>query len=292
MFLFPGSTRKGPGRPTHVVGGRGGNKRRESNAKPSRTLLRFVEPPTGAYYTIGLSSDTTHFFGDFAAIWRILASFGVSRRSPAHPPRGNCPVAGEGDAMADRSESTLSPARAALDSEACFDALVARSHDRVRRLAGRLLGWRGDVDDVVQDVFLAVFEHRARLGEIRDRERWLTTIALNVCRRKQRRSSVWRACLGWLGKGIESGCGAASDGEVDETRDRVRRAVAALPRTSREVIVLRYLEGLEVGEIAALLSVRVDAVAARLSRARVQLREALPEFAAEAGALAPRSVIK
>lgn len=183
------------------------------------------------------------------------------------------------DAMADRSEATLSPARATPCDDSRFEMIVAQSHERVRRLAARLLGWRGDVEDAVQDVFLAVFESRARLAEVHDRERWLTTITLNVCRRRHRRSAVWRACLAWLGRGVESACETVACGEADELRDQVRRAVAALPPTSREVIVLRYLEGLEVGEIGLLLTIKPDAVAARLTRARVQLRDSLPEFA-------------
>lgn len=195
-----------------------------------------------------------------------------------------------GGAMADRIEATLSPARAESAMETAFETFVAGQHERVRRLAGRLLGWRGDAEDVVQDVFLTVFERRTRLAEIRDRERWLTTLTLNACRRRHRRNALWQSCIGWLGRRIEE-CSVHPAGlESDERSERTRRAVASLPQSYREVIVLRYLEELEISEIAALAGVSVDAVAARLSRGRAMLRAALPEFAGGADAESDGSV--
>jgi RNA polymerase sigma-70 factor (ECF subfamily) len=55
----------------------------------------------------------------------------------------------------------------------------------------------------------------------------------------------------------------------------VRRAVARLPATSREAIVLHYLEGLTIDETAAALGVRRGAAEVRLSRARERLRREL-----------------
>lgn len=190
-------------------------------------------------------------------------------------------MAGAGEAMADRFEATLSPARAEGAVEPGFETFVAGQQERVRRLAGRLLGWRGDVEDVVQDVFLAVFERRARLAEIRDRERWLTTLTLNACRRRHRRIALWRACVGWLGRRSAERAVPQTGLESEEREERTRRAVASLPQAYREVIVLRYLEGIEITEIAVLAGASVDAVAARLSRARAMLRAALPEYGSE-----------
>ena len=42
-----------------------------------------------------------------------------------------------------------------------FEGIVARHSAEVAQLANRLLGWPGDVDDVVQDVFFAAYRARA-----------------------------------------------------------------------------------------------------------------------------------
>src|SRR3954464_12654333 len=43
-----------------------------------------------------------------------------------------------------------------------FEDVVTAYQDRISRLAYRLLGWRAEVDDVVQDVLVAVLKHRRR----------------------------------------------------------------------------------------------------------------------------------
>jgi RNA polymerase sigma-70 factor (ECF subfamily) len=58
----------------------------------------------------------------------------------------------------------------------------------------------------------------------------------------------------------------------EERRGRVLNALAALPERDREVLVLRYLEELSVGEIAAVIGIDERAVYARHLRALKRLR--------------------
>jgi RNA polymerase sigma-70 factor (ECF subfamily) len=58
----------------------------------------------------------------------------------------------------------------------------------------------------------------------------------------------------------------------DELRQRVQEALARLDPRDREVLVLRYLEGLATDEIAAVLGIRAGAVKMRHLRALERLR--------------------
>lgn len=184
-------------------------------------------------------------------------------------PRENHP------AMADRE-----PAAAPAD----FEALVAEHEPRVRRLAYRLLGWRGggvgdasgDVDDVVQDVFLAALTHLDRLRGHASVATWLVTVTLNRCRTHRRRKQL---TLRWLLAAREEPAPPANAAPLrDETSARVREAVAELPAKDREVIVLYYLEALPTAEIAAMLNLSAGAVDVRLHRARRRLKESLGDL--------------
>lgn len=64
----------------------------------------------------------------------------------------------------------------------------------------------------------------------------------------------------------------ADDPQVDDT---LPRAIMALPRPYREVIILHYYQELKAREIADILHINVSTVTARLSRARNMLRESL-----------------
>jgi len=180
-------------------------------------------------------------------------------------------------AMAKITEEQALVERFRRGDDSAFDRIVERHSAEVAALANRLLGWPGDVDDVVQDVFIAAFVHLKKFrGECRLRT-WLFTITVNKCRshRLRRRRRLRVRQLDDLEVTAGHGEGAERPTMDEETFARVRGAVQALPRKYREVVVLRYLEGLEPGEIGELLGIRVNAVQVRLNRAKKQIKEQL-----------------
>jgi len=64
----------------------------------------------------------------------------------------------------------------------------------------------------------------------------------------------------------------------DETFDKVRLAVKALPSKYREPVILRYLQELSMEETARILSISKNALQVRLNRARERLRHDLAEL--------------
>ena len=68
------------------------------------------------------------------------------------------------------------------DEGSAFEAIVGRYGDEITRLANRLLAWPGDVDDVVQNVFLAAFLNLKKFRSQCSLTTWLFTITINKCR--------------------------------------------------------------------------------------------------------------
>ena len=165
--------------------------------------------------------------------------------------------------------------------DSAFDRIVERHSAEVAALANRLLGWPGDVDDVVQDVFVAAFVNLKRFrGECRLRT-WLFTITVNKCRSRRLRRRLRVRPVSDL-EAVAGHDEAAERPAMDEeTFARIRGAVQALPQKYREVVVLRYLEGLEPGEVSELLRLRVNVVQVRLNRARKRLKESLDNLLEE-----------
>lgn len=180
------------------------------------------------------------------------------------------PVGREGD-----DETGLMRRIAQGDGDA-LAALVAIYEQRVRRLAFRLMGWNGDVDDVVQEVFLAVLEKAGGFRGDASAWTWITAITLNRCRTYRRRRAVRERIASVLRFGPPShGQRAGQRMFDDETAAQVREAVARLPGRDREVVVLHYLEHKPPAQIAALLGVSQNAVEVRLHRARARLKSRL-----------------
>lgn len=186
----------------------------------------------------------------------------------------------DGDPLPTEREDDGLVARLARGDQAAFDALVAAHQDRVSRLAYRLLGWSGDVDDVVQEVFLAAWKALPRFQGRSSLATWLTRITINECRRLRRR---WGRVL--HREPVETGraCTPAADSRMmnAETFGRVRRAVAALPVRYREVVVLHYLEQIPIGMVSELLGMSTNRVAVLLHRARAKLKSKLADLMQE-----------
>jgi RNA polymerase sigma-70 factor (ECF subfamily) len=104
---------------------------------------------------------------------------------------------------------------------------------------------------------------------------WVTRITINACRAHRRKRLVRLTFLRrWMTQVPQSDLSpsAATDGERDETNRRVRQAVGGLPNRYREVVVLRYLQGLDMAATAAALGISRGAAEVRLHRARDMLK--------------------
>src|SRR5258706_13850898 len=89
--------------------------------------------------------------------------------------------------------------RFACGDPAAFDEVVHRDQETVARLAHRLLGWSPEVEDVVQEVFLAALKNATRFRRGSSLTTWLTTITLNKCRSQRRGFLVRLRLLTGLG---------------------------------------------------------------------------------------------
>jgi RNA polymerase sigma-70 factor (ECF subfamily) len=151
--------------------------------------------------------------------------------------------------------------------------------DRVFGLTLRLLGDRSAAEDVTQDVFFKVHRAAHQLDPARDPGPWITAITYNTCR------DVWRSGAYRMGRksdSVDAEPGldaklprAAGDPERDvltaERERLVQQALAELPQTLRECIVLHDYQGLGHQEIAELLGIGHAAARKRHSRALATL---------------------
>jgi RNA polymerase sigma factor (sigma-70 family) len=171
---------------------------------------------------------------------------------------------------------------------AAYDLIVRKYQSQVIGLVYRLLGWPEDVDDVVQEVFLAALRGLPRFRGRSSLATWLTRITINKCRSHRRRWLLSPAR--WL-MGRPDGNGSAQSTHqappadrpmIDRERfERVRRAIHRLPGRYREAVVLKYLEQMSIEEASEALSARPATVQVWLHRARRMLRESLAELMKE-----------
>jgi RNA polymerase sigma factor (sigma-70 family) len=156
-----------------------------------------------------------------------------------------------------------------------FDA----HHDRLYRLARRMVPSTDDALDLVQETFLkaARFPNSIPVGAA-DEEAWLVRVLINVRRDQWRKASTRNR----LDKARFRGSDLPSRGQDAEAalvaKSAIWQALDALPPRRRAIVVMYELEELAIHAIAALLGITAITVRWHLSMGRRELAAALKAF--------------
>jgi RNA polymerase sigma-70 factor (ECF subfamily) len=167
-----------------------------------------------------------------------------------------------------------------LGHEDAYVQIIEKYNSQVYALANRLLGWPCQVEDIVQDVFLAVLINRRKFRANSSIRTWLFTITVNKCRSWKYRQVLWRK-FSKNHSYQNMAVGSDAHFEQREKIEQIRNAVQKLPFKYRQVVVLRYLNELETAEITEILGISNSALKTRLSRARVLLKDHLQDIVEE-----------
>lgn len=150
----------------------------------------------------------------------------------------------------------------------------------VFKAAYRVLGDASLAEDVQQDVFLRLIE-RDR-GEVESWPAFLSAAAVRASVDLLRRRRRWWRVLPLWSAGQAQTAASAEQHSLDRERgERLRAALARLPKREAQCFSLRYLQGMEIGEIAGSLSLSENNVNVVLHRARRRLEAQLGEAQAE-----------
>jgi RNA polymerase sigma-70 factor (ECF subfamily) len=160
-------------------------------------------------------------------------------------------------------------------SEVDLAALVETYSSLLFRVAHSVLHSPTEAEDVVQDAFVRVLEHRHSLPDVRDMRVWLVRIAWNLALDRRRR--IRPEQLDEVFAGTLAASSVPADRALDEAQrvGSVLREMERLPKAERHVLLLSAVEELETTEMAKVLDRSESAVRALLFRARTRLRERL-----------------
>jgi RNA polymerase sigma-70 factor (ECF subfamily) len=165
---------------------------------------------------------------------------------------------------------------------AAFGALVERHREAAVGFCCHQVGDFHAAQDLAQEVFLRAYVDLHALREPAKFGPWLRAIALRLCQswhRRRRESPMPSEELDCLAE-AEAGRELF---EACPTRLVTTEALQALPEPQRQALVLKYLDGYSITEIAGLMGVPVETIRTRLRRARERLRAAVGPQGSEIG---------
>ena len=146
-------------------------------------------------------------------------------------------------------------------------ALFDRYHTHIRRVLVRVLGADLELPDLVQEVFLSAIGSIERLDRPESLRGWLASIAVFTARGRLRRRNRW-SFLHFLPSDelpeipADSACP-----EVGEALHATYRVLDRLPVEERIVFALRFIDGMELTEVAEACDLSVSTVKRRLTKA-------------------------
>lgn len=158
-----------------------------------------------------------------------------------------------------------------------FVALVDRFRDRVWRICYRLMSNEQDASDAAQEVFVRLFLHRAKFAGRSKYSTWVHGIAVRTCLtlrrgrgRRERHESV-QTEEQW--DQSQPGREAQAPGlSLD-----LMKMLEVLDDEDRAMMILKYAEGYEYDELAAIFELSPSACKMRLSRAREKIQQRFPD---------------
>lgn len=146
----------------------------------------------------------------------------------------------------------------------CMEEAIKRNKDRLFRTAIAIMGGKAEAEDIVQDVFVKLFEKQSHFESMEHETAWLIRVTVNLCKNRLR-SHWWKKTVPLLD---------TYPAQTDEQQN-IMQTVLSLPSKYRIVIHLFYYEGYATKEIAEITKQKESTVREQLTRARRMLKEFL-----------------
>lgn len=171
--------------------------------------------------------------------------------------------------------------------KSAFVALLTRYSEKVHNLAMRITRNPEDAEEILQDVFLTVYNKINSFEGKSAFSSWLYRIAANTSfmklrKRKQQAAVSFDDVISIGEEILTKNRSDVSDVNYISSRHELRAAlegaVGKLPEEYRTIFILRDVDGLSNQEVGEILDISVPAVKSRLHRSRLMLRRSLQDF--------------
>ena len=156
-----------------------------------------------------------------------------------------------------------------------FKKRVLPIKNKLYRMALRITANPAEAEDVVQEVFIKVWEQRDSMDEIQNIEAWCMQMTKNraIDKRRLRYNQA---------EGLEKAYGLSSDNhdpgrqaELNDAVGQVKVLMAELPDSQKMAMQLRDIEGMAYQEICETLDMPLNQVKTNIFRARKHIRSKL-----------------
>jgi RNA polymerase sigma-70 factor (family 1) len=165
------------------------------------------------------------------------------------------------------------------DNMLAFDILYKKYSKRLYRFAFSILKSNEEAENIIQDVFLNLWENRQKVEKGSSVKYYVFTIAHNSSISLLRKKATSTQFIEYLKLHQNLNQEPVNiEFEYNELRDRLDKIISHLPERQKEVYLLHNIEGLKYREIAKRLSISENTIENHMSRALKNIREKLGKY--------------
>ena len=160
-----------------------------------------------------------------------------------------------------------------------FKIEVLPLKNKLYRFALRMLNNTPEAEDVVQEIWMKLWDRRDQMEEVKNIEAFAFRMTRNLCLDKiklkkpeyydDREESSFRF------EGADEGPDPERSLELKDTMERVNHIIGSLPERQQTLLQLRDIQGMEYEEISEVTGLEINAIRVNISRARKKLRDTL-----------------
>lgn len=186
---------------------------------------------------------------------------------------------GDDGSVSGEQEDSLLVARVRDGDIDALGELYERYKSQVFRTATAITHDERMAEDILQEVFLRVNRYADSFDQTQPFEPWLYRITVNLCYTWTNRAKRWVSCFQDVLERLRAPSRRDPEAvtECREQRALLQKAIENLPDAHRVVVILYYLDGLSVSDVAYALGVPEGTVKSRLYYARQRLRKTVTE---------------
>jgi RNA polymerase sigma-70 factor (ECF subfamily) len=167
--------------------------------------------------------------------------------------------------------------RCRTGDELAWEALVRQFQGRIYAVAYHYVSNTEEARDLAQEIFVRLYQTRGRWPAADMFVPWLVRVSRNLCldqlRRKRARPPAEDIPVDQMHTLAAPGGTPEEQHVARSRRSLVHRALHALGRLNREMILLKEIQGLSLEEIASVLNIPLGTVKSRSNRARIELAQ-------------------
>jgi RNA polymerase sigma-70 factor (ECF subfamily) len=160
-------------------------------------------------------------------------------------------------------------------SSQAFNTLFEKYNGKIYNFSLGYLNDREEAKEIVQDVFLKIWNAREDLSEEKSLDSYLFTIAKNTILNTIRKSNYHQAYLNYVAVNQEKDILTEDEIDFQELEKAYKKVVGMLPSRRKEIFLLSREKGLSNAEIAQTLGISVKTVENQMTSALADIKRNL-----------------